>query len=194
MIVFISQKISNGGCEEMNGGRYRTWLGTKKTNGGIIVLCAPSFWCPPSHYSYFFFAYKYIQSINSFTHNNTKLSYSSTLSLCIYLPSCSVLVRASHCMAATNSSSRGITALGKRVVNQIWNSNSPSPALASRYPLCTLSISFPLFSYSSASITFSLIRKRVSIFLFCSLLPLFCLLVFALVVSCFDCFSGVSVV
>ncbi|KAJ1391245.1 hypothetical protein SESBI_36810 [Sesbania bispinosa] len=36
---------------------------------------------------------------------------------------------------AANSSCRGITALGKRVANQIWNSNSPFPsssALASR--------------------------------------------------------------
>lgn len=177
----------------MNGGRYRTWLGCEENERGDH--CAPSFWCPPSHYSYFFLHINIsIQLIPLHTTTQSSATSLLSLSLCIYLPSCSVLVRASHCMAATNSSSRGITALGKRVVNQIWNSNSPSPALASRYPLCTLSISFPLFSYSSASITFSLIRKRVSIFLFCSLLPLFCLLVFALVVSCFDCFSGVSVV
>ncbi|TKY71085.1 hypothetical protein E2542_SST07380 [Spatholobus suberectus] len=33
---------------------------------------------------------------------------------------------------AANSSSRGITALGKRVANRIWTSNSPSSALTPR--------------------------------------------------------------
>ncbi|KAG5061600.1 hypothetical protein JHK87_002629 [Glycine soja] len=33
---------------------------------------------------------------------------------------------------AANSSSRGITALGKRVANQIWTSNPPSAPLTSR--------------------------------------------------------------
>ncbi|XP_027913543.1 late embryogenesis abundant protein At5g17165-like isoform X2 [Vigna unguiculata] len=47
-------------------------------------------------------------------------SFSFVFSLC-----------SSHCMAA-NSSSRGITALGKRVANRIWTSKSPSPPPSSR--------------------------------------------------------------
>jgi len=70
------------------------------------------------------------------THPFSLSSSSSSLSLC-----------SSHCMAA-NSSSRGITALGKRVANRIWTSKSPSPPSTSRYTFS----SFCSFSYVSSLI------------------------------------------
>ncbi|XP_027360454.1 late embryogenesis abundant protein At5g17165 [Abrus precatorius] len=67
-----------------------------------------------------------------FSTNTAQPNQASNYTLSFSILHCSVLLslclslRWSHCMAA-NSSSRGITALGKRVANRIWTSSSPSP-------------------------------------------------------------------
>lgn len=58
---------------------------------------------------------------------HTNQAQATTAHTLLFLFLCS-----SHCMAA-NSSSRGITALGKRVANRIWTTKSPSSPPTSRY-------------------------------------------------------------